>query len=103
MNSYILFGCANPDYPEPYDPMMLCGKCAKELEEYFIGQFKAGNLKVGHWGKSNAERKAAISMNLVWVGNNCLLEYEGRRLFNEYIPKDILDKIKISERERKRV
>jgi len=94
MDCYIPYGCANPDYPEPLEPTMLCMKCSENLKATFLKRFNDGkHLGYGHWQKSNAEIEAAKEAGFIWIGNNSKLQLNGRRLFNEYIPKLIYDKL----------
>lgn len=85
MDSYTPFGCANPCDPEPYDPTYICAKCSDELYHDFVKKFEQGN-RDGDWQKSNAERRAAKKMNLIWIHNSERLKLNGRDLLYEYIP-----------------
>jgi len=85
MDIYIPFGCSDPESPEPYEPTSICAKCSDELYHDFIKRFERGDRR-GDWQKSNAERRAAGKMNLVWIHNSERLELNGRRLAYEYIP-----------------
>lgn len=87
LDSYTPFGCSDPSNPSPFDPTNICPECQERLFDYFLGCFKNGNYKVGHWQKSKAERKAAKECNLIWIGNNSDYQIDGRRAFNEYVPE----------------
>ena len=86
MDSYTPYGCASYDPLEPHEPTVICKICSDYLEQEYVEQFKKGNYK-GDWCKSVAEQRAAKKCNLIWVGNNSNIEYEGRKMFNEYMPK----------------
>jgi len=89
-DSFVPFGCADPESPEPYDPTMLCAKCSAKLKQFYLEQFKKGNMRSGAWQKSRAEREAAEEMGLVWVHNNSRTEINGRIPLFEYVPKDLI-------------
>ena len=91
MDSFTPFGCANYEEPEPFDPTYLCKVCSEQLKQEYIKRFKEGNYKYGDWCKSRAEHEAAKECGLVWVSNNSSVEYNGKRAFNEYIPKEIYE------------
>ena len=63
------FGCANPEYPEPYDPSHICKKCWKGVKEEWIKGFKKGN-RSGDYQKSRAEIEAAEECGLKWVDSS---------------------------------
>lgn len=91
LDSFTPFGCASYDPPEPFDPTMICKSCSEELKEYYAKQFAKGNYKIGCWQKSRAEHEAAKEAGLVWIGNSSSVEYNGKRAFNEYIPKEVYE------------
>ena len=93
MDSYTPYGCSSYDPPEPYDPTYICKACSRKLKDGFVQRFKKGNLRYGHWCKSDAEREAAKKCKLVWIGNNSRLGHEGKKFFNEYIPQELYDKL----------
>jgi hypothetical protein len=66
-DSYTPFGCSSYDPPEPLDPTDICKKCSKKYELKWLGRFKDGPIKYGHWYKSKAEIKAAKKCGLVWI------------------------------------
>lgn len=43
-DSYVPMGCANPEYPEPYDPEYLCSKCEVKRKEEYIWLFLTQGL-----------------------------------------------------------
>lgn len=86
MDSYIPFGCADPESPEPFDPTNLCKRCSVKLYDEYMKAFANGRYR-GDWGKSNAEQRAARDSGLVWIGNNERIEWRGKRMFNEYMPE----------------
>jgi len=67
-DSYTPFGCADHDYPEPYDPSHICKKCFPKVKKKWIETFKNGS-RYGDWGKSRAEAEAAKECGLKWVGS----------------------------------
>ena len=69
-DSYIPFGCPDPECPEPYDPRYLCSKCSDELYKSYLKDFKEGKRYIGDYGKSIAEMKAAKECSLVYIGSN---------------------------------
>jgi len=93
MDSYTPYGCANPASPEPYDPTDICKKCSAELKLKYLDQFRRGVYNYGDWMKSNAEREAAEECGLVWIGNDSGLIWNGRKLYNEYIPKAVYENL----------
>lgn len=93
MDSYTRFGCSSYNPPEPHDPVFICKKCSHKLKEDFADSFKKGYYRTGDWQKSKAEIEAAKEAGLVWIHNNESLEWEGRSLAFEYIPKNIYEQI----------
>jgi len=91
LDSYTPYGCSSYNPPEPHDPIVICKVCSQKLYEKYKEQFARGEYKYGDWYKSNAERKAAKEAGLVWIGNNSSIEWNGKRAFNEYIPKEIYE------------
>ena len=67
-DSYIPYGCADPEAPEPYDPEYYCAKHAEETYKDFVKDFTAGK-RSGEWTKSQAEMRAAKECGLAWVGS----------------------------------
>lgn len=90
LDSYTPFGCDDPESPEPYDPTMLCAKCSAKLKQFYLEQFKKGNMRSGAWQKSRAEQEAAKEMGLVWVGGDRHIEIDGKHIIFQYIPKGVL-------------
>jgi hypothetical protein len=62
------FGCADPEYPEPYDPFHYCKPCSKKLYRDWKRRLSE-SLHYGDWSKSLAEQRAAKELGLVWVHN----------------------------------
>jgi len=85
MDSYTPFGYANEEYPEPFDPTVICKKCSAELKQKFIEGFKKGNYKLGHWSKSRAE------VDLKKTDQNLADIFLGR---SEEIQKEIINQMK---------
>jgi len=83
LDSYIPFGCYDPSNPEPYDPVMLCGKCSDILYNEYKRKFNDG-YRGGDWRKSSAEMKAAKECGLMWVHSSGVI-VDGRRVAYSYI------------------
>lgn len=92
MDSYTPYGCSSYDPPEPCDPIAICKKCSDKIYEEYKARFARGEYKYGDWCKSSAENKAAKEAELVWIGNSSSVEWNGKRAFNEYIPKEVWEK-----------
>lgn len=84
LDSYIPFGCYDPSNPEPYDPVMLCGKCSHNLYEEYKRRFNNG-YRGGDWHKADAEIKAAKECGLTWAHSSGAL-VDGIRVTYCYIP-----------------
>lgn len=89
------FGCDDYDNPEPHEPYHYCEKCAKNLEEYYMNEFREYRENViGSWQKSNAEIKAAEKYGYVWL-------YKGVGIYNtkdyqpphQYITKEEYERL----------
>jgi len=68
-DSYIPYGCADPENPEPYDPSYLCSEHAEEEYKDYVRDFTNGK-RSGEWTKSQAEMRAARECGLAWIGSN---------------------------------
>jgi hypothetical protein len=68
-DSYVPYGCPDPEYPEPYEPRFYCTKCSEKQYQWYLKRFKEGS-RYGDWQKSNAEIRAAKECHLAWVGSD---------------------------------
>lgn len=82
-----VFGCADPEAPEPYDPEHFCKDCAHKLYLSFMEAFKRGS-RSGDWIKSDAERWAAQESNLVWKGEGGYDIRTGAYVYHQYMHRD---------------
>lgn len=93
-DSWVPFGCANPEYPEPYDPSHSCKKCFRKHKQEWIDKFNSGS-RYGDYQKSKAERDASKESDLVWIDSSGHGEL-GTKNFAEpyqYIPKEEYDRL----------
>lgn len=83
------FGCADPEYPEPYDPYHYCESCSEKLYRKYLEGFRKGK-RSGNYEKSNAEMRAAKDCGLVWLHSSGVGTYgtETNRSPYQYIPKE---------------
>lgn len=82
------FGCADPEYPEPYEPSHICKRCFTAVKKRWIDSFKSG-YRNGDYGKSMAEQEAAEETGLTWVGSNGVGKYGTPEYINfRYVSKD---------------
>ena len=77
-DSYVPYGCADPESPGPYEPRFYCTKCSEEQYQWYLKRFKEGS-RYGDWQKSNAEMRAAKECHLAWVGSNGVDGFDGTR------------------------
>jgi len=67
-DSYVPWGCANPEYPEPYDPVFVCERCSARMERSLLARFLEVGLGPGFsdYQHSRAERRARIQARAYW-------------------------------------
>jgi hypothetical protein len=67
-DSYVPWGCANPEYPEPYDPVFICAACSDRTYQRMLARFLEEGLPPGpsDWIASSAERKARRVVRSIW-------------------------------------
>ena len=90
------FGCSSYDLPEPLDPYHYCKKCSKELEKKWLKVLKdKNNWHCGYWQKSDAERKVAKKLGLVWVNSGGVGTLGSKNWADsyQYIPKKEYDRL----------
>lgn len=86
-DDYTPFGCADPGNPEPYDPTEFCESCHQKEYQKWLVIFKGGGLYRGDWQKSDAERKAAKELGLVWIHSEGIGEGKDRKHYC-YVTKE---------------
>ena len=67
-DSYVPWGCADPEYPEPYDPVFICAACSERQRDKLVVAFLERGLSPGRrdWIPSRAEREARVLARAAW-------------------------------------
>ena len=91
-DSRTVFGCADPENPEPYDPEHFCRKCSTKRYKDLLRRYQCC-YRSGDWQKSDAEVRAAKESGLVWIGGSSTLTdtYSGRHISHEYLRQSDLE------------
>ena len=90
-DSRTIFGCADPEAPEPYEPDFFCRKCSNKLHKDLLEGYKCCD-RYGDWQKSKAELKAAKEAGLEWVSDLFVSTLDGRNIHIQQTDKIGWDK-----------
>lgn len=91
-DEYTPFGCADPEYPEPYEPSHICKKCFPKIKKRWIKKFKEG-YRYGNYLKSRAEMESAKECGLKWSNGIGMLGTKDFADAHQYITKKEYDRL----------